>query len=401
MMKYLLILSAIISLSHGQHSLSQAGQAQYYTPPTPSTSATLGQAYSLSPQQLAQPIRVYGSAPNAGYASAASPAQYSQYSAQPQPQAAAVSPYAGLGLTASAVQAQAQAQAQAAAAAAVPSNYGWQVQHQALQPQPQQSQPQSHPQALAAPQVSAYQTGAPAHAPAPAAVAPTPLHRPASVHYAQIGENLAGDYRFGYRTGDGNSFREESRLPDGTVQGQYGFVDADGKQRLVKYQAGVGGFQVLGSGEGAAAAAAPASVPAYHSAPVARSVGSSAAVSVPAIPQWAQSHIGGTIPAAAAAPRPQSQPQYAQYAQQQYSSPAVASSSPGVPAQHTTTLQLGPGGAQFASSAAAGNHQPNTLTIRPIAAIAVRAGSSTGAAIQQSYGQPSATQPQTWGSHLG
>lgn len=186
-------MAAILAIANGQHALSQAGQGQYYTPPTPSTSATLGQAYNLSPQQLSQPIRVYGSAPTAGYspasAAAASVGQYSQYSAQPQAQYSAQP------------QAQYQAQPQVQAASAIPSNYGWQVQHQTLQPQPQ---PQ--PQALAAAPAQApqYASGvAPATNAALqryAVAAPTtPLHRPASVHYAQIGENLAGDYRVSFQ----------------------------------------------------------------------------------------------------------------------------------------------------------------------------------------------------------
>lgn len=186
-------MAAILAIANGQHALSQAGQGQYYTPPTPSTSATLGQAYNLSPQQLSQPIRVYGSAPTAGYspasAAVASVGQYSQYSAQPQAQYSAQP------------QAQYQAQPQVQAASAIPSNYGWQVQHQTLQPQPQ---PQ--PQALAAAPAQApqYASGvAPATNAALqryAVAAPTtPLHRPASVHYAQIGENLAGDYRVSFQ----------------------------------------------------------------------------------------------------------------------------------------------------------------------------------------------------------
>lgn len=194
-------MAAILAIANGQHALSQAGQGQYYTPPTPSTSATLGQAYNLSPQQLSQPIRVYGSAPTAGYspasAAAASVGQYSQYSAQPQAQYSA-QPQAQYSAQ---PQAQYQAQPQVQAASAIPSNYGWQVQHQTLQPQPQ---PQ--PQALAAAPAQApqYASGvAPATNAALqryAVAAPTtPLHRPASVHYAQIGENLAGDYRVSFQ----------------------------------------------------------------------------------------------------------------------------------------------------------------------------------------------------------
>lgn len=35
-------------------------------------------------------------------------------------------------------------------------------------------------------------------------------------------------------------------MPDGTVQGAYGFIDGDGKQRIVKYTAGKNGFQAEG-----------------------------------------------------------------------------------------------------------------------------------------------------------
>lgn len=82
------------------------------------------------------------------------------------------------------------------------------------------------------------------------------IYKPAPVHYVNIGAELAGDYKFGYDTGKGDnggqSFREETRLPDGTVQGAYGYVDETGKQRIVKYTAGKEGFKVVsdaGSGE--------------------------------------------------------------------------------------------------------------------------------------------------------
>src|SRR5699024_5236546 len=119
---------------------------------------------------------------------------------------------------------------------------------------PAQAAPQSWSPAPAASQSWApSQSAAPVAAPAAAYQAPanpiSALARPASVHYASVGENLNGDYKvsngallgqlivnhfyfsqqFGYRTGNGDSFREETRAPDGTVQGQYGFTDADGK----------------------------------------------------------------------------------------------------------------------------------------------------------------------------
>ena len=53
--------------------------------------------------------------------------------------------------------------------------------------------------------------------------------------------------QFGYDTGkgpSGQSFREETRLPDGTVKGQYGYLDAQNKMRIVKYTAGLNGFQI-------------------------------------------------------------------------------------------------------------------------------------------------------------
>ncbi|XP_015908321.1 uncharacterized protein [Parasteatoda tepidariorum] len=89
--------------------------------------------------------------------------------------------------------------------------------------------------------------------PPPARVSPNSVRlRPASVHYVNIGTELAGDYKFGYDTGkgdDGQSFREETRLPDGTVQGAYGYVDEAGVQRIVKYTAGKDGFKIIKDGE--------------------------------------------------------------------------------------------------------------------------------------------------------
>lgn len=58
---------------------------------------------------------------------------------------------------------------------------------------------------------------------------------------------MNGDYKFGYDTGkgpSGQSFREETRLPDGTVKGQYGYLDAANKMRIVKYSAGATGFNI-------------------------------------------------------------------------------------------------------------------------------------------------------------
>ncbi|CAL1272619.1 unnamed protein product [Larinioides sclopetarius] len=114
-----------------------------------------------------------------------------------------------------------------------------------------QQQPQPQQQYQAPPQ--AYHSPEPQQRPK--------VFNPAAVHYVNIGKDLAGDYKFGYDTGkgDGQSFREETRLPDGTVQGAYGYVDETGKQRVVKYTAGKNGYQVEGDGiPKAPAAPAPA-----------------------------------------------------------------------------------------------------------------------------------------------
>ncbi|GFS88664.1 cuticle protein 6 [Nephila pilipes] len=135
-----------------------------------------------------------------------------------------------------------------------PQPQSYQAPQQSYQPQPQyQQQPQ--PQSYQAPPQS-YQ------APQPQ---PQRTYNPAAVHYVNIGSQLAGDYKFGYDTGkgDGQSFREETRLPDGSVQGAYGYVDETGKQRVIKYTAGKNGYQVEGDGiPKAPAAPAPAAAPA-------------------------------------------------------------------------------------------------------------------------------------------
>ncbi|XP_022251622.1 endocuticle structural glycoprotein SgAbd-1-like [Limulus polyphemus] len=92
-------------------------------------------------------------------------------------------------------------------------------------------------------------------APQQVPVQPQPTHRPqnyhppAPVHFVKIGTKLEGDYDFGYDTGMGSagqSFRKEKRLPDGTVEGAYGYVDTDGKKRIVRYRADKHGFKASG-----------------------------------------------------------------------------------------------------------------------------------------------------------
>lgn len=84
----------------------------------------------------------------------------------------------------------------------------------------------------------------PATTPAP----PSYYYPPAPVHYVNIGEKLDGDYKFGYDTGNGpagQSYREEFRLPDGSVKGSYGYIDSRGHMRKVHYTAGKNGFIIL------------------------------------------------------------------------------------------------------------------------------------------------------------
>ena len=49
--------------------------------------------------------------------------------------------------------------------------------------------------------------------------------------------------QIGYHVGDGATFREETHLADGTVHGTYGFIDGEGKKRVVKYKAGKDGLK--------------------------------------------------------------------------------------------------------------------------------------------------------------
>ena len=175
----------------------------------------------------------------------------------------------------------------AVTSAQFPFNQGFQQPSSQQSYQPQQYQPQ--PQSYQAPapsyqsQAPAYQPQAPAYQPqAPAYQPPSQpqqrSYQPAAVHYVNIGKDLAGDYKFGYDTGkgnDGQSFREETRLPDGTVQGAYGYVDASGQQRIIKYTAGKNGYQVEGDGIPKAPAAPAPAQAAPQSAPPSYQYGAS------------------------------------------------------------------------------------------------------------------------------
>jgi hypothetical protein len=95
-----------------------------------------------------------------------------------------------------------------------------------------------------------------------------PFKRPLTSQYARL--NAFCCPQFGYHTGQGdkdNSFREEQRLPDGTVKGAYGYVDASGKKHIVKYTAGKDGFKVEGDVNAEIAAASQATHPPPEAAP--------------------------------------------------------------------------------------------------------------------------------------
>ncbi|XP_022238796.1 putative mediator of RNA polymerase II transcription subunit 26 [Limulus polyphemus] len=116
-------------------------------------------------------------------------------------------------------------------------NYQQQALQAAHQPQDQQQYYLQQQQALE----PNYQLQEPA--------TPKNYHPPALVHKVNIGMKLQGDYDFTYDTGKGplgQSYRTETRLPDGTVKGSYGYLDSDGRQRIVKYIAGKGGFVAEG-----------------------------------------------------------------------------------------------------------------------------------------------------------
>ncbi|CAG2167427.1 unnamed protein product, partial [Oppiella nova] len=62
-------------------------------------------------------------------------------------------------------------------------------------------------------------------------------------------EAIPTSYDFKYSTGSegpAQLFREEHRDHDGTVRGKYGYVDPNGKLRVVEYTAGANGYQVSG-----------------------------------------------------------------------------------------------------------------------------------------------------------
>jgi hypothetical protein len=65
---------------------------------------------------------------------------------------------------------------------------------------------------------------------------------PSSQFHAQ---DELGGVSFGYQ--NANSARQEVRLPDGTTQGSYSYVDANGLTQTVHYIADALGFRVAGT----------------------------------------------------------------------------------------------------------------------------------------------------------
>jgi len=62
----------------------------------------------------------------------------------------------------------------------------------------------------------------------------------------QINEhNEDGSYTYGYEAADG-TFKLETRFVDGTVQGKYGYIDANGDVKIIEYGADAMGFQPEG-----------------------------------------------------------------------------------------------------------------------------------------------------------
>ncbi|KAL4710452.1 hypothetical protein ACJJTC_008854 [Scirpophaga incertulas] len=70
---------------------------------------------------------------------------------------------------------------------------------------------------------------------------------PPSYYYTNI-NGYPGTYAFGYDTIDPNTgnrqFRNEERYPNGTVTGNYGYVDASGKTHSYQYIADKKGYRV-------------------------------------------------------------------------------------------------------------------------------------------------------------
>ncbi|XP_075746441.1 uncharacterized protein LOC119170753 isoform X2 [Rhipicephalus microplus] len=226
-----------------------------------------------------------------------------------------------------------------------PQQYQPPAQPQQYQPPPQQ-QPQPKAQALEQPQSQS--TSQSSASSTKTEEAKLPVFQAAPLHYVSIGAKLEGDYKFGYDTGKGSdktgSFREETRLPDGTVKGSYGFIDASGRQRIIKYTAGKDGFKAEGDiyQEGAPKDTIPEHIQ--------QTVSASSSAPAPSVPAPAPAPAPSPAPAASSPETKYKPPSYtdapprtpAQYRPPVYPQfqPAAPPSQPSLGASHVPVLRL-------------------------------------------------------------
>lgn len=247
---------------------------------------------------------------------------------------------------------------------------------------------------------------------------PRPLP-PAQVHYVNIGEDLTGDYKFGYDTGKndgGQSFREESRLPDGTVKGAYGYIDAEGKQRIVKYTAGVEGFKVesdeAAPGHGAPRAPAPVPVQtytpraqpptSYQLPPQSQSLGGYTPVSSQqaryAPPPPPTQSVARPAPSYVPSSQPSPLPNYSAALQAQLAAAQASGARPAAPSVSYQPQQQAP-----AYTATLAQRQPTLTQVRPSHLASIPRTSSSSGASLASYGSTFGSQAAldqestTWG----
>jgi len=62
----------------------------------------------------------------------------------------------------------------------------------------------------------------------------------------QRAHHVAGDFRLAVQQEDGTKIEEQATSADGTRRGQYSYINDLGKTETVKWQAGPGGFEILG-----------------------------------------------------------------------------------------------------------------------------------------------------------
>lgn len=93
-----------------------------------------------------------------------------------------------------------------------------------------------------------YQPSSRQHSPAAARyVTEAPKQDPIAILKQINRHNEDGSYTYGYEGADG-SFKIETKSANGEVKGKYGYVDGEGKQRVVEYGANKYGFQPSGEG---------------------------------------------------------------------------------------------------------------------------------------------------------